>query len=117
MLETRLRPRATEKGMIVKTIMKSLILASTAVVGLGLAGCDSKQENAAEDRADAVRESADATADAMEANADKKDPVTDGVDSAAENAQEDRAATVRASGEAKADAMEDQADKAGKTAR
>ena len=91
---------------------KIALATSVAALSLGLAACDSKKENAAEDQADAVRASAEATADAMEATADKKDPVSDGKDSAAENAQEDKAAAVRASGEAKADAMEDKADKA-----
>lgn len=99
------------KGNDMKSYKTLAMMASASLLGLGLAACDSKQENAAEDRADAVRESSEAKADAIEANADKKDPVTDGVDSAAENAQEDRADAVRASGEAKADAMEEQADK------
>ena len=103
------------KGMYMKSFTKLAMLFSAATLGLSLAACDSKQENAAEYQAEAVRESADATADVMEKAADAKDPVVDGVDSAAENAQEDAAGAVRASGEAKADAMEDQADKADKT--
>jgi hypothetical protein len=98
------------KGITMKSFAKSVSLVSLGIFALGLAACDSKQENAAEDQADAVRASAEATADAMEATADKKDPAVDGVDSPAENAQEDKAAAVRASGEAKADAMEDNAD-------
>jgi len=68
-----------------KYFKKSVLLAATAALGLGVAACDSRQENAAQD----VREASDAAADAMETQAD----------------------AVRETGDAKADKMEDQADK------
>lgn len=98
-----------------KIFAKSALLTSVAAMSLGLAACDSKQENAAEDQAVRVRDASEAAADQIEATADAKDPVTDGVDSAAENKAEAKADAVRHAGEAKADAMEDQADKADKT--
>lgn len=72
-----------------KYFKKSVLLAATAALGLGVAACDSKQENAAESAAQDVREASDAAADAMETQAD----------------------AVRETGDAKADKMEDQADK------
>ena len=68
---------------------RSIALAFATTLGLSLAACDSKQENAMEAEAQATREAADATADAMENKAD----------------------AVREAGDAKADAMENKADK------
>lgn len=45
-------------------------LVALAAAGLGLAGCDSAKENAAEDTADEVRTAAEATADAIENQAE-----------------------------------------------
>jgi uncharacterized membrane protein YqiK len=72
-----------------KYFKKSVLLAATAALGLGVAACDSRQENAQENAAQDVREASDAAADAMETQAD----------------------AVRETGDAKADKMEDQADK------
>lgn len=72
-----------------KYFKKSVLLAATAVLGLGVAACDSRSENAAENAAQDVREASENAADAME----------------------DKADVVRESGDAKADKMEDQADK------
>ena len=91
-----------------RTVFKGMMLAGVAVLGLGLAGCDSKKENAAEDQAAAVRASSDAAADTIDAAAD----ATSG---AAEDAMENKADAVRAAGDKKADAMEDNADKMDKT--
>ena len=52
--------------MSMKTFMKGVMLASVATMALGLAACDSKKENSAEDQAQSVRESSDAAADKME---------------------------------------------------
>lgn len=79
-----------------KNIKKGSLLAATVALGLGLSACDSKTENAAEGKAQDVRESAEATADAIETQADKMDAKAD---------------AVRESGDAKADKMEDRADK------
>lgn len=68
---------------------KGALLAATVALGLGVAACDSKQENAAENAAQDVREASDAAADAIETQAD----------------------ATREAGDAKADKMEDQADK------
>lgn len=72
-----------------KYFKKSVLLAATAALGLGVAACDSRQENAQENAAQDVREASEAAADAMETQAD----------------------AVRETGDAKADKMEDQADK------
>lgn len=72
-----------------KYFKKSVLLAATAALGLSVAACDSRQENAQENAAQDVREASDAAADAMETQAD----------------------AVRETGDAKADKMEDQADK------
>jgi hypothetical protein len=85
------------------TFMKSAMLASAATMMLGLAACDSKQENAAEDQAQTVREASDAAADAMESQAAP-------VGGAAEASADAKADAVREAGDAKADAMEDKAD-------
>lgn len=91
-----------------KAVFKSALIVPVLAMGLGLAACDSKQENAAEDQADAVRQSSEAAADALEDRADA-------VDGASEDALENKADAVRDAGEAKADAMEDKADKLDKT--
>lgn len=95
---------AFKKGITMKRIFKSAMMASVVAMGLGLSACDSATENAAEDQAGAVRASTEATADAMEETADA-------IGGASEDAMEAKAEAVRKTGEAKADAMEDQADK------
>ena len=75
---------------------RSIFLASVAASSVGLAGCDSKQENAAENKADAVRDSADAKADAM-------DDKADAMGGASGEAMENKADAVRASGTKLAD--------------
>jgi len=72
-----------------KYFKKSVLLAATAALGLGVAACDSRQENATENAAQDVREASENAADAMETQAD----------------------VVRERGDEKADRMEDQADK------
>jgi hypothetical protein len=86
-----------------KSFTKAAMLVSVATVGLGLAACDSKSENAAEDQAAIVREAGDATGDALDAAAD----ATSG---AAENALENKADAARSAADNKADRMEDAAD-------
>jgi hypothetical protein len=83
-----------------KTFTKNIALAAVMAMGLGLAACDSKQENAAESQADSVRDSSEAAADAIESQA-----------ASTEDAAETKADAVREAGEAKADKLEDQADK------
>lgn len=75
-----------------KAVSKSLLIATVATLGLGLAAC---KKDAAEEQADDVRAAAEATADAMEAS----------------GAPDAKADAVRASGEAKADRIEDKAKK------
>lgn len=82
-----------------KAFMKGVMMASVATMALGLAACDSKKEDAAEDRAQSVRESSDAAADKMESQAATVESTTDA-----------KADAVRKAGDAKADAMEDKAD-------
>lgn len=86
-----------------KTFTKGVMLTSIGALALGLAACDSPQENAAEDQADTVREASEAAADAIENQADT-------ATGAAEDAMENKADAVRDAGEAKADKLEDQAD-------
>jgi uncharacterized protein YcfL len=85
------------------TFIKSAMMASVATLAFGLAACDSKQENSAEDQAQSVRESSDAAADAIESQAAP-------VGGAAEASADAKADAVREAGDAKADAMEDKAD-------
>ena len=74
--------------------MKKIIaMASAAVLGLGLAACDSGAENAAEEQADVVEESMEAEANVLE---------DQGMEGQAD-AMEDQA-------DATGDALEDQAD-------
>jgi uncharacterized protein YcfL len=82
-----------------KIFMKGVMLASVATMALGLAACDSKKENSAEDQAQSVRESSDAAADKMESQAANAESTTDA-----------KADAVREAGDAKADALEDKAD-------
>jgi uncharacterized protein YcfL len=79
--------------------MKGVMLTSVVTMALGLAACDSKQENSAEDQAQSVRESSDAAADKMESQAATAESTTDA-----------KADAVREAGDAKADALEDKAD-------
>ena len=83
---------------------KGAILAGVAAMGLSVAACDSKKENAAEDQAQAVRESGDARADSMEATGEA-------MGGTAENSMDAKADAMREAGDAKADKMEDNADK------
>ena len=83
-----------------KNFMKGVMLASVATMALGLAACDSKKENSAEDAAQSVREASDAAADTMESQA-----------ATAESSMDAKADAGRAAGDAKADKMEDRADK------
>jgi hypothetical protein len=87
-----------------KSIFKGMMVVSVAAMGLGLAACDSKSENAAEDQAAIVRESGDAVGDSLDAAAD----ATSG---AVEDKLENKADAVRSAADDKADKMEDNADK------
>jgi hypothetical protein len=82
-----------------KTLMKGVMMASVATMALGLAACDSKKENSAEDAAQSVREASDAAADKMEGSA-----------ATAEASMDAKADAVREAGDAKADKLEDHAD-------
>ena len=92
-----------------KSILKGAMLASTVAMGLGLAACDSKQENAEEAAAQNVREVGEATADAMENQADAVR--ASGGSEAKADAMENKADVKRDAADAKADAMEDKADR------
>lgn len=92
------------KDQEMKNTFKSAMIAPALALSLGLAACDSPQENAAEDQAEAVRENSEAAADMMEDQADA-------MGGASEDAMEAKAEAVRKAGEAKADGMEDNADK------
>ena len=92
-----------------KSILKGAMLASTVAMGLGLAACDSKQENAEEAAAQNVREAGEATADAMENQADAVR--ASGGSEAKADAMENKADVKRDAADAKADAMEDKADR------
>jgi len=85
-------------------IYKGTMVTMAAALGLSLAACDSKKENAAEDQAQAVRESGDAAADSMEATGEA-------MGGSAENSMDAKADTVRDAADKKADRMEDRADK------
>jgi hypothetical protein len=87
---------------------KGAILAGVAAMGLSVAACDSKKENAAEDQAQAVRESGDARADSMEATGEA-------MGGAAESTLDAKADAVRDAADKKADRMEDNADKMDKS--
>lgn len=86
---------------------KFIAIASAAVLGLGLAACDSAAENTAEDQAAATEEAVDTQADAMEAAAQG---------TATEEAVEDQADAMRESADKAADAAEDRADAEGANA-
>jgi uncharacterized protein YcfL len=74
--------------------MKKIVaLASAAVLGLGLAACDSGTENAAEEQADVVEESMEAEANVLE-----------------DQGQEAQADALEDQADATGDALEDQAD-------
>ena len=71
-----------------KFTVKTAMVASVAALGLGLAACDSPQEEAAEEQAEAMEEQADdmedagmitdEEADAMEAEADNIEDAAEG---------------------------------------
>ncbi len=86
---------------------KTVVIASIAALGLGLAGCKNNAEKAADTQADVIRDSADATGDAIDQRAEQMGDAT-------EDAMKNRADAIRASGEAKADAIEDAASNAKK---
>jgi hypothetical protein len=85
-------------------------IVALALVGAGLAGCDSPAEERAEEQADAIEAQGEATADAMEERADQMDSTVDGVDSTAEQNLENKADAVRERADAKAEAVEEQAE-------
>ncbi|MEO0030740.1 MAG: hypothetical protein RIS94_498 [Pseudomonadota bacterium] len=87
-----------------KTFTKGAMIAATAALGLSLAACESKKEEAAEATADAVENSSDAAADSLDAAA---------ASTSGETADKlnDKADAVRASGNTKAEAIKDNADK------
>jgi len=87
-----------------KTFTKGAMFAATAALGLSLAACDSKKEDAAENTADVVQNASDAAADSMDSAA------TD-MTGAAADSMNDKADAVRASGNTKAEAIEENAEK------
>jgi hypothetical protein len=88
-----------------KKYIKGAMIASMAVLGLSLAACESKKEEAAETTADAVAESSDAVADSLDSTAAS-------MSGEAADKMNDKADAVRASGNTKADAIKDKAEKA-----
>lgn len=69
--------------------MKKIIaFAAAATLGLGVAACDSPQENAAEDTADAMEDRADALEDSGVINDTQEEAMDDRAD-AVEDAAED----------------------------
>lgn len=87
-----------------KTFTKGAMIAMTAALGLSLAACDSKKEDAAENTADAVQNASDAAADAMDTQAAN-------MSGAAADTMNDKADAVRASGNTEAKAIEENAEK------
>ena len=77
------------------SIKQITLCLATAAAAIGLSGCDSKRENAAEKKADRMEDKADNVRDAGEKKAD---------------AIESRADATRNAAERKADAIEKQAD-------
>jgi len=74
--------------------MKKIIaFASAAALGLGIAACDSPQEEAAEDTADAIEDRADTLEDSGVINDAQEDAMDDRAD-AVEDAAEDGAMTT-----------------------
>lgn len=67
--------------------IKLLALAGIMAASMGLAACDSKQENAAEDVADAQEEIADAQEELSETNAPVAEAAVDDAAMAADQAQ------------------------------
>ena len=93
--------------------MKPIYLLPLLVIGL--AGCDSAQENqrqaALEEKADAAENQADATRKMAEKKADAIESTKTGSETLNPATPQDKAANaVRKEGEAKADALENKAD-------
>jgi len=94
--------RSKLRGIIMKSIFKTSMVASVAALSLGLVACDSPTEDAAEDRADAVRDATAAEADAMEHEAEL-------LPEAAEEQMEANAEALEEAGEEAAEQIEDPA--------
>lgn len=90
-----------------KFIAKHALLLPIAALGLGLAACQSKQEDAADKTADAIAESSDAAADAIDSQAAE-------ATGAAADKMNSKADAVRAEGKDEASAIKENAEKAEK---
>jgi|GEM_PF-2292083 hypothetical protein len=90
-----------------KFTAKHALLIPVAVLGLGLAACQSKQEDAADKTAEGVAESSDAAADAIESQA------ADATGAAADKLNS-KADAVRAEGKDEGAAIKENAEKAEK---
>lgn len=84
--------------------MPRLAIIAVASASLGLAACNSPQQEATEQAADSVEAQSDAASDALETQAD----ATTG---AAEDSLDAQADAVEKAGDAKSDAMKDEAAK------
>lgn len=82
-----------------KSIFKTSMVASVAALSLGLVACDSPTEEAADARADGVRDATSAEADAMESEAEL-------LDGAAATQLEAEAEALEEAGEARAEQIE-----------
>jgi hypothetical protein len=89
-----------------ETIMRRAIPILAVVAGLGLAGCESRQQKVADDREDAIEAAAEQKSDALEKQADAAEAAGD---EAREDALEKQADAVEAEGERQGDAVENAA--------
>jgi hypothetical protein len=90
-----------------KSTAKNALLLPILALGLGLAACQSKQEEAADKTADAVAASSDAVADSIDSQA------ADATGAAADK-MNSKADAVRAEGKDEATAIKENAEKAEK---
>jgi len=86
------------------SIKRITLCLATAAAAIGLSGCDSKRENAAEKKADNVRDAGEKKADAIESKKSMSN------DHATNEQLENKADATRNAAEHKADAIEKQAD-------
>jgi Spy/CpxP family protein refolding chaperone len=74
-----LQPLANTRGINMK-FNKTTIVASAAALSLGLAACDSPEENAMEDQAEQMEDNRDAMVNDMEASGEITDEQADAMD-------------------------------------
>ena len=91
------------------SIKQITLCLTTAAAAVALSGCDSKQENAAEKKADRMEDKADHLRDAGEKKADAIESKKSN-DHATNEQLENKADATRNAAERKADAIEEKAD-------